>query len=68
MSVAAVTSLSGSASGKLVRERRDMAQYVLESQQRVSQLPPDCQRRIACRVGQHLGSLNSLRMLAPMLR
>ncbi|XP_049269928.1 uncharacterized protein LOC119386550 [Rhipicephalus sanguineus] len=53
---------------QLVRERRDMAQYVLESQQRVSQLPPDCQRRIACRVGQHLGSLNSLRMLAPMLR
>nr|XP_037285171.1 uncharacterized protein LOC119178114 [Rhipicephalus microplus] len=50
------------------RERRDIAQYVLESQQRVSQLPPDCQRRIACMVGQHMGSLNSLRMLAPMLR
>ncbi|XP_065302038.1 uncharacterized protein [Dermacentor albipictus] len=50
------------------RQRRDMAQYVLERQQEVSQLPPDCQRRIACRVGQHLGSVNSLRTLAPMLR
>ncbi|XP_037560795.2 uncharacterized protein LOC119439893 [Dermacentor silvarum] len=53
---------------KLLRQRRDMAQYVLERQQQVSQLPPECQRRIACRVGQHLGSVHSLRSLAPMLR
>ncbi|KAH6938490.1 hypothetical protein HPB50_010026 [Hyalomma asiaticum] len=53
---------------RLGRERRDVAQYVLESQQRVSRLPPDCQRRIACRVGQQLGSVSSLRTLAPMLR
>ncbi|XP_077538398.1 uncharacterized protein LOC144150972 [Haemaphysalis longicornis] len=50
------------------RSRRDMAQYVLERQQHVSRLPIDCQRRIACRVGQHFGNINGLRALAPMLR
>ncbi|XP_077512002.1 uncharacterized protein LOC144122910 [Amblyomma americanum] len=49
-------------------QRRNVAEFVLERQQQVSRLPPDCQRRIACRVGQHFGNVHSLRSLAPILR
>ncbi|KAM7303024.1 uncharacterized protein LOC8030437 [Ixodes scapularis] len=50
------------------RPKRDVEAEFLSQRQRVSQLPPECQRRVACRVGQHFGSIQNLRALAPMLR